>query len=123
MQSKLERDTADALGDIRVGLTRNVQSLQALHAGQPTPAAWRERGRRACCASTANGCASNGATAALAPWPSRTRLTARRCSRAWAASNAQADVALACANARRVSGPAYSQQLLRAAGATAWAWR
>ena len=41
-QSKLERDTADALSDIRSALTRNVQSLQALHVG-PSHAAhhWR----------------------------------------------------------------------------------
>ena len=42
VQSKLERDTADALGDIRSALTRNVQSLQALQAGHPTPATWTD---------------------------------------------------------------------------------
>src|SRR3954454_1932422 len=42
VQSKLERDTADALSDVRAALTRNVQSLQALHSGHPTPASWRE---------------------------------------------------------------------------------
>ena len=35
VQSKLERDTADALGDIRSALTRNIQSLQALQSGEP----------------------------------------------------------------------------------------
>ncbi|MCM2253615.1 MAG: PAS domain-containing sensor histidine kinase, partial [Ramlibacter sp.] len=40
VQSKLERDTADALGDIRGALTRNVQTLQALQAGHPSPASW-----------------------------------------------------------------------------------
>jgi two-component system sensor histidine kinase DctS len=42
VQGKLDRDTADALGDIRSALTRNVQTLQALQAGHPSPAAWQE---------------------------------------------------------------------------------
>ena len=33
VQGNLERDAADAVGDVRAGLTRNVQSLQALQAG------------------------------------------------------------------------------------------
>jgi two-component system sensor histidine kinase DctS len=33
VQSRLERDAADAVGDIRAALTRNVQSLQALQYG------------------------------------------------------------------------------------------
>jgi two-component system sensor histidine kinase DctS len=40
VQSKLERDTADAVVDVRNGLTRNVQTLQALHTGSPGPGAW-----------------------------------------------------------------------------------
>jgi two-component system sensor histidine kinase DctS len=40
VQSKLERDTSDAIGDIRSGLTRNVQSLQALQVNDPTPNSW-----------------------------------------------------------------------------------
>lgn len=40
VQSRLERDTADAVSDIRVALTRNLQSLQALHAGDPGQLAW-----------------------------------------------------------------------------------
>src|SRR5215208_6068779 len=46
VQSKLERDTTDALIDIRSGLTRNVQSLQALQAGHPTPASWSSEAAR-----------------------------------------------------------------------------
>jgi two-component system sensor histidine kinase DctS len=107
VQSKLDRDTADALSDIRSAFTRNVQSLQALHAGNPGSAAWTE-----------------GAQALLREHREWMRLEWR--DRALVAhdsvdtpyrppvfsrlgrSNAQADVALACANARRVSGPAYS---------------
>jgi two-component system, LuxR family, sensor histidine kinase DctS len=40
VQIKLERDTSDTLIDIRSGLIRNVQSLQALQAGHPTHASW-----------------------------------------------------------------------------------
>jgi two-component system sensor histidine kinase DctS len=42
VQSRLERDTGDAVNDIRAALTRNVQSLQALHAGNPTPGSWTQ---------------------------------------------------------------------------------
>nr|MDQ6881202.1 PAS domain-containing sensor histidine kinase [Pseudomonadota bacterium] len=41
VQSRLERDTTDALGDIRSAFTRNVQALQSLHSGNPTRPEWR----------------------------------------------------------------------------------
>jgi two-component system, LuxR family, sensor histidine kinase DctS len=107
VQTKLERDTADALGDIRSALTRNVQSLQALQAGQPTPAIWRERAGqllhdhrewiRLEWRDAALG------TVAFMESPYRSPPFARL-----GRANAHADVALACANGRRVSGPAYS---------------
>ena len=41
VQGRLERDTAEALGDIRSGLTRDVQNLQALQSRRhEAPAAW-----------------------------------------------------------------------------------
>ena len=40
VQSRLERDAADAVGDIRARLSRNLQSLQALQFGDPKPTAW-----------------------------------------------------------------------------------
>ena len=40
VQSRLERDAADAGSDIRSALSRNVQSLQALQAGDPGLLAW-----------------------------------------------------------------------------------
>ena len=107
VQSKLERDTADALGDIRAGLTRNVQGLQALQSRQPPPASW-----------------NNEADALLREHREWIRIEWRDATLATIAfkdtpfrappfarlgrGNAHADVALACANARRVSGPAYS---------------
>jgi two-component system, LuxR family, sensor histidine kinase DctS len=107
VQGKLERDTADAISDVRAELTRNVQSLQALQAGKPTRASWTEQ---------ANALllqhrewvrlewrdVNLGAIAyADSPYRPETFLRLGR-------ANAQGDVALACTNARRVSGPAYS---------------
>ena len=40
VQSRLERDAGDAVGDIRSRLTRNLQGLQALQFGEPRPVTW-----------------------------------------------------------------------------------
>jgi len=107
VQSKLERDTADALGDIRSALTRNVQSLQALQAGSPVPATWREeagrllRERREWVRIEWRDAGLG--LVAFVDTPYRATPFARL-----GRANAHADVALACANGRRVSGPAYS---------------
>ena len=42
VQSRLGRNAVDAVTDIRSGLTRNIQTFQALHAREPAPDAWRE---------------------------------------------------------------------------------
>jgi len=65
VQAALERDTTDAVSDIRGALTHNVQGLQSLHAGSPTPAAGRSM-PRPCCMSIGSGCAWSGATSI---WP------------------------------------------------------
>jgi two-component system sensor histidine kinase DctS len=107
VQSKLERDTADALSDIRAGLTRNVQSLQALQSQRRPPAIWKSeaagllREHREWLRVDWRDAAL--ATVAFMDTPFRAAPFARL-----GRGNAQADVALACANARRVSGPAYS---------------
>ncbi|HXE48450.1 MAG TPA: ATP-binding protein [Ramlibacter sp.] len=107
VQSKLERDTTDALIDIRSGLTRNVQSLQALQAGHPTRASWSGeaarllREHREWMRIEWRDAALE--TLAFEDSPYRTPIFARL-----GRSNAQPDVALACANGRRLSGPAYS---------------
>jgi two-component system sensor histidine kinase DctS len=107
VQSKLERDTADALGDIRAALTRNVQSLQALHSGNPTRASWAEQAGQLLLEHREwirlEWRDATLGTVAFADSPYRAPPFARL-----GRANAQADVALACANARRVSGPAYS---------------
>ncbi|WP_048438312.1 nitrogen regulation protein NR(II) [Caenimonas sp. SL110] len=107
VQTKLERDTADALSDIRAALTRNVQSLQALHARHRSPAAWDEEATRLL-RDHREWLRIEWRDASLAPvndadTPYRPPPFARL-----GRGNAQADVAQACAVARRVSGPAYS---------------
>ena len=113
VQSRLERDTSDALSDIRGGLTRNVQSLQALQSSNPTPSSWsieaaemlrqhreimriewRDPGLR---------------TLAQVDTPYRGKLFGRAGEDAQGGRDrAHTDVSLACANARRFNGPAYS---------------
>jgi two-component system, LuxR family, sensor histidine kinase DctS len=107
VQSKLERDTADALGDIRSALIRNVQNLQALQAGHHAPAGWTDEAARLLrehrewvrleWRDSALG------TVAFVDSPFRAPVFERL-----GRPNAQTEVALACANGRRVSGPAYS---------------
>ena len=41
MQSRLERNALETVAEIRSGLTRNIHTIQALHAREPTPDAWR----------------------------------------------------------------------------------
>jgi two-component system, LuxR family, sensor histidine kinase DctS len=107
VQSKLERDTADALSDVRGGLTRNVQRLQALQAGNPKRASWSQevaallREHREWVRIEWRDSSLN--TVAFADTPFRAPVFARL-----GRANAHADVAMACANGRRVSGPAYS---------------
>jgi len=108
VQGRLERDAAEAVSDIRSALLRNVQALQALQSrnqGQPerwVPQAmdllrerrellrieWRDRAFD---------------TLAQADTPYRAPLFDRL-----GRGNARQDIQLACANAQRASGPAYS---------------
>ena len=107
-QAHVERDTAEALSDIRSALTRNVQSLQALQAGTPTSARWtadasqllrehrewmRIEWRDA-----------QLGTVAAADTPYRAPVFSR-----FGRSNSQPEVQQACIAARRFSGPAYAR--------------
>ena len=107
VQGKLERDTADALGDIRSALARNVQSLQALQSGNPTRAAWNDRASQLLHEHREwlrlEWRDADLGTTAFVDSPYRAPPFARL-----GRANAHAGVALACANARRMSGPAYS---------------
>jgi two-component system, LuxR family, sensor histidine kinase DctS len=107
VQEKLDRDTAEALGDIRAALTRNVQDLQALQSRHRVPGTWigeaavmlhdhrewvrlewRDPGL---------------GTVAAADTPYRSPAFQRM-----GRPSSQAEVAFACANARRLGGPSYS---------------
>ena len=107
VQGELDRDTAAAADDIRAGLVRRAQSLQALQAMHSTPAAWtaqaalllrdhRELLRIEWRRDTLE-------TVVLADSPHRPPVFQ------WLTrARTQADVQLACAQARRQGQPAYS---------------
>lgn len=115
VQSRLERDTADAVSDVRSALTRNVQSLQALQAGDPAPMAWEInaaellRQRRELVRIEWRD--ANLRLRAYAQSPYRPV--------SWDAGSRESshsDAALACTNARRLSGPAYSSSYFQPHG-------
>ncbi len=107
VQDRLERDTADAVSDIRAALTRNVQSLQALQFNDPTASSWAQdavvllREHRELVRiewrDVQLGLKSHADT------PFRAPVFARL-----GRENAQGEVIQACGTARRYSGPAYS---------------
>jgi two-component system, LuxR family, sensor histidine kinase DctS len=107
IQSRLDRDGAETLADIRSGLTRNIQSFQALLSGERTPGTWRQpaadllREQREIMRLEWR--SESLAVLAYADTPYRSPVFERL-----GRSTAQADVSLACTTARRVSGPAYS---------------
>lgn len=108
VQAALDRDTADAAVDVRAALQRNVQELRALQAAGSSPIRWDE-----------------AAAAALHSHREWLRLEWRDADLAVLAhadspfeapdfdirgrAGAQADVALACATARKLDDVAYSQ--------------
>jgi two-component system, LuxR family, sensor histidine kinase DctS len=107
-QAHVERDTGEALADIRSALTRNVQSLQALQAGTPTSASWTAdasqllRDHREWMRIEWRD--AHLATIAAADTPYRAPVFAR-----FGRSNSQPEVQQACVAARRFSGPAYAR--------------
>lgn len=107
VQSRLERDTSDAVNDVRAALTHNVQSLQALHSGNPTPGAWTRDAQQLLHEHREfmriEWRDANLHVVAAADTPYRSPVFERLGREA-----SQSDVSLACAAARRVSGPAYA---------------
>ena len=107
VQARLERDAGDASNDIRSALTRNVQTLQALHSSNPAPAAWAREAQsllrehrewmRLEWRDAQLRIVAGADTAFRPPVFERLGRTA-----------SQSDLALACAAARRLTGPAYS---------------
>ncbi|WP_427914276.1 sensor histidine kinase [Ramlibacter sp. MMS24-I3-19] len=106
VQSKLERDAAEAMSDIRAALTRNVQSLQALQA-TPTRAAWTQEAqlllhdRREILRIEWRD--AQLGTRFGVDTPYRPPVFER-----FGRATAQPEVALACANARRSSAAGYA---------------
>ena len=107
MQDQLERDTVDAVGDVRAAMQRNVQTLQALQPEAPSPAAW---------VAPAEEVLRNHREWVRLEWRDpalqlrvgidsvyRTPVFARL-----GRDNALADIAQACALARRTSAAAYA---------------
>ncbi|MBU0748850.1 MAG: PAS domain S-box protein [Gammaproteobacteria bacterium] len=115
VQTRLERDTADAVSDIRVALNRNLQSLQALHAGDPGQLAWDIE---------ASELLRKNRELVRIEWREpnmRLRTHAQSPYRpvAWDArlrESNQSDSAIACANARRLSSPSYSSSYFQPHG-------
>ena len=107
-QSSVERDAADALSDIRAALVRNVQDLQALQAGQPSPELWQQqadqllRANREWVRIEWRGPRLEILSAADTPF--RPPVFARL-----GRTNAQMEVQQACATARRLSSHAYAR--------------
>ena len=107
VQSRLEDDAVQMATDIRTGLTRNVQSLQALQATSPSPEVWRLtasellRAHREIVRVEWRDVAL--AILSLAETPYRSSVVERL-----GRDKAQADIGFACAATRRFSGPAYS---------------
>lgn len=107
VQSRLERDTGQAVGDLQAAFARNVQGLQALQYNDPTPSSW---------AIEAASLLREHRELVRVEWrdkalqlrsfadtPFRPPVFER-----FGRDLAQSELALACANARRISGPAYA---------------
>ena len=107
VQDRLERDTGDAVSDIRTAFTRNVQTLQALQFSDPSPGAW---------VPDATEFLRNHRELVRVEWrdvglhlksgvdtPFKSAVFGRL-----GRDNSQSDVLQACSTARRISGPAYS---------------
>jgi two-component system sensor histidine kinase DctS len=108
VQDRLDRDTSDAVSDLRSALVRNVESLQALHSRNPVQQdRWVQ---------DAAGLLHEHRELLRIEWRDTTMTLLAQVDTGFRAPvfdrlgrhNAQSDVSLACTNARRFSGPAYS---------------
>ena len=108
VQEALDRDTADAVADLRVGLQRNVQNLRALQAEPDGSAQWEARAREQLRAHREwlrlEWRDAGMRLLAAADTPYRGQLF----DKAGRASTDQPDVTLACTSARKLNGAAYS---------------
>jgi two-component system sensor histidine kinase DctS len=107
-QSQVERDALDALGDLRSGLTRNVQTLQALQSGFGTQESWTVEARRLLREHREwvrlEWRDPQLGTIAAVDTPYRPPVFARL-----GRANSQQDVQAACVNSRKINGPSYAR--------------
>lgn len=107
-QADVERDAADALSDIRSALARNLQELQALHAGHPNRPTWRAeadallRQRRELVRIEWRGPGLQLLVSADSPF--RAPVFARL-----GRAQSLPEIQQACLTARRLSGPSYAR--------------
>jgi two-component system, LuxR family, sensor histidine kinase DctS len=114
VQDKIERDAQVAVSDIRSGLARSLQNLQALQFNDPTPTSWQIDAMRLLRDNPSGGRVVvrlewRDATLALSGIKAQTDSPFRapvfaRLGR----EHAQAEIEQVCANARKLNGPAYS---------------
>ncbi|MBT9510801.1 MAG: PAS domain S-box protein [Acidovorax sp.] len=115
VQTRLERDTADAVSDIRTALTRNLQSLQALPADLPGQLAWEVE---------ASELLRNRREIVRIEWRDsnlrmRTHVQSPYRPVAWDVrlrDSSQSELTIACTNARRLGSPAYSSSYFQPHG-------
>lgn len=107
IQQRLERDAAEAVTDIRAGLTRNIQSMQALQSSEPGTATWRlmagdllRENREIMRIEWRD---EDLGMTAFADTPYRSPVFERL-----GRSSTQSDLNLACSTSKRLSGAAYS---------------
>ena len=114
VQDKIERDAQAAVSDIRSGLARSLQNLQALQFNNPTPASWLleatkllrdnpSAGRVLVRLEWRDASLALSGIRAQTDSPFRSPVFARL-----GRSHAQAEIEQVCANARKLNGPAYS---------------
>lgn len=109
-QAELDEDAAALVSDIRSSLLRNVQTLQSLHVTSITPEAWTARSagvlslHREMVRLEWRGAGRDGVVMAQADTPYLQPVFAFM-----PRSQTQPEVRLACDNAQRLSGPAYSR--------------
>lgn len=106
-QTQLDRDTADAVADLRSGLLRNVQTLRASAAGSPDHDAWTTRAA-SLLREHREWLRLEWRDAALKPLAAVDTPYRRRVFDDDLRGPEQPDVALACASARKLGAAAYS---------------
>lgn len=107
VQNQLERDTADAVTDIRAGLARNLQNLQALQIGVAAAGQWQAqaqqllREHRELVRIEWRAPNLMLRSQVESPFLSQQAMPSQR-------ADSHSDTALACAKTRRLNGPVYS---------------